>query len=65
MWNIQYTKHYSSVEYKYFRLQLQIKCPINFTVYYVLRSYSDVKATNKIDWKFKTHTSITCLNSKV
>jgi hypothetical protein len=49
MWNIQYTKHYSSVEYKYFRLQLQIKCPINFTVYYVLRSYSDVKATNKID----------------
>jgi len=38
---------------------------MNFTISYVLSSYSDVKATSKINLKFKIHTSISCLSSEV
>ena len=62
---IKYSKHCFYVEYKYFRLQLQIKCPMKFTISYLLRSYSDVKTTSKINSKFKIRTSIACFNSEV
>jgi hypothetical protein len=65
MCKIKYTKHCSSRQYKEFSLQLEIKCPTNFRVSYALSSYSDVKATSKINLKFKICTSMICLISEV